>query len=74
MVRGSSVSDGGRGASRPPGKVNVDTGPPLADILIYSILLVFSRLLFFAFFGCFRFLASIGIHDVLIHYYFLSFF
>jgi len=37
--------------------------------------LVLSRLLFFAFFGLFSFfLASIVIHDIQIHYHFLTFF
>jgi len=34
----SGVTDGrGKGSSRPPGKLNVKTGPPLADILIFNI-------------------------------------
>jgi len=34
----SGVIDGrARGASLPPGKLNVKTGPPLLDILIFSI-------------------------------------
>ena len=43
---------GGEGASRPPGKLNVKIGPPLVDILIFSIL---KGLIcwFFAFSGCF---------------------
>ena len=33
----------GRRTSRPPGKLNVKTGSPLSYILMFSILLVFSR-------------------------------
>jgi len=48
------VTDGG--ARGPPhGNLNVKTGHPLADILIFLIRLVFSWLLFFAFFGVFSF-------------------
>jgi len=46
----SGVTDEGEGASRPPGKLNVKTEPPLADILIFSILLVLSILLLFCVF------------------------
>jgi len=50
LIITSGVTDGGRqGASLPPGKPNVKAGPPLADIadiLIFTIILVFSRLLF----------------------------
>jgi len=37
----------------PPGKLNVKTGRPMSLHFIVSILLVFSRLFFFAFFGAF---------------------
>ena len=40
-------------SDRPPSKINVITGTLWACILIFNILLVFSRLLFFAFFGIF---------------------
>jgi len=43
-----------------------------ADILIFSMLLVFSKWLFFAFFGVFSF--SMDIHDIRIHYHFLTVF
>jgi len=48
----SDVIDGGHGASRHPGKLNVKTGLPLLDILISSILL------FVVFFS------SLDIHDI----------
>jgi len=51
----SGVTDGqegGKGASRPPGKINSKIGSPLAGILIFGILLVFSRLLFLCVFRC----------------------
>jgi len=55
-TRYSSVTDGGgAGAIRLPGKLNVKTGLPLADVLIFIVLLVFSKLLFFTFFGVFSF-------------------
>jgi len=45
------------GSELPPVKLNVTTGPSLAYILIFSILVVSSRLLLFWFFsGCFNFL------------------
>jgi len=49
------VTDGGgRGANFPlPGKVNVKTGIPLSLYFSFSILLVFNKLSFFAFFGQF---------------------
>ena len=51
-----ALTDGGaRGRTAPPGKLNVKAGPPSADIMIFSIVLVFSRLSFFAFFGLFSF-------------------
>jgi len=37
----------------PPGNLNVKTGPHLAYISVFNILMVFSRLLFSAFFGVF---------------------
>jgi len=30
---GSGVTDGGRGACRPPGKLNAKNGPPLRDFM-----------------------------------------
>jgi len=49
------VTDG-QGASCPPGRLNVKTGPSLAYILIFSILVVSSRLLlFWGFSECFSF-------------------
>jgi len=49
------MGDTGRGANRLPGKLNVKTEPPLERIQYFgcSIVLVFSGLLFFAFFGLF---------------------
>ena len=44
-----------RGRAAPPGKLNVKTGPPLAEILIFVILLVLSWLLFFCVFEVFSF-------------------
>jgi len=41
----------GRGANDFPGKLNVKTRPPLSLYFGFSIILVFSRLFFFAFFG-----------------------
>jgi len=73
----SGVTDGGArgGASLLPSKLNVKNGPPSVDTLIFSILLVFSRLSFFCVFrGVFVFLAGIDIHDIRIHYHFLTFF
>ena len=59
LLPSSGVTDGGRAAL--PGKPIEKTGPPLADSLIFSILLVFSRLLFlcvlwgvFVFFSLYR--------------------
>jgi len=65
----SGVTDGRVGGrAAPSGKLNVKTGPLLIDILIFRIILVFSRLLFFAFFRMLLFLlASIDIHDIRIH-------
>ena len=61
--------------NRPPGKLNVETGLPLADILIFSILLVFGRLLSICVFrGVFVCLASIDIHDIQVHDHVLTFF
>jgi len=72
-VRSSGVSYvGGRGKS-PPGKLNVKTGPPSADISILGIRFVFCRLFFLRFSGYFRFLANIDIHDIRIRYHFLTF-
>lgn len=47
------VTDGGQGASRYPARLNIKAGHPLADILMF-ILLVF-RSFFLRFSGCFRF-------------------
>jgi len=49
----SGVTDGGQGVSRLPWQAKCKTTPLLADI--FGILLVFSRLLFFAFLGLFSF-------------------
>jgi len=44
----SSVTDEGRGANRPLGKLNLKNGAPLSSyISVYSILFFISRLLFF---------------------------
>jgi len=40
------ITNGVKGKAALPAKLNVKTEPPLADILTFSILLVFSRLLF----------------------------
>jgi len=57
----SGVTDGGKGASLPPGKPNVKTGPPFVDILIFSIL----WFVFCFFRGCFRFfLSTMDIDDI----------
>jgi len=53
MVLTSGVTYRERTAST--GKLNVKTEPLLVDILIFSILLVFSRSLFLCFSGCVRF-------------------
>ena len=47
----SGVTDGGQGGKPPPGKLNTKTGPLSADILGFSILSSFIRLLFFCVFG-----------------------
>ena len=53
--KANGVIDEGARGSRPPGKLNVKTGPLLVDILY----LVFFRLLFFCVFrGAFIFLAG----------------
>jgi len=53
----SSVADGGERGEPSPWQAKVKTGPPLVGTFIFSILLVCSRLLFFAFFrGVFVFL------------------
>ena len=50
--------------------LNVKTPPRLSDILVFSNCLVFSRLFFSRFSGCFRFsLASVEIHHIRIHYH-----
>ena len=66
---------GSGGASRAPGKLNVKTRPPLAYILIFSIVYVFCGWLFLCVFrDVFVFLASAGMHIIRIHYNFLTFF
>jgi len=62
---------GVRERAAPTGKLNVKTGPPLAEIFIFIIILVFSWLLFFfsIFQGVFIFLTSLNIHDIWIHYF-----
>jgi len=49
LLMDSGVIDGGgaRGRAAPPGKLNLKTGPPFADILIFIILVFFRWLLFF---------------------------
>jgi len=55
-LSGMRVTDGGRGGNRPLASQMQKTGPQLAYILVFSILLVFSRLFFFEVFFCdFRF-------------------
>ena len=75
MAEISGITDGraGRRAAT-PGKLNVKTGPPLAEILVFSSLLVFNRLFFCIFWGVFVFVAGIDTHNIQIHYYFLTFF
>jgi len=54
---GSGVTDWGKKAIHTPGKLDVNAAPSLADILMFSILLVFSTLCFCVFrgvFGIFR--------------------
>ena len=47
----SGVTDArGRGARRPPGRLNVKNGPLLACILVFNIIFLFSRFLFLAVF------------------------
>jgi len=70
----SGVTDWGSRGVPLAGKLNLKPGPHLAEISVLSILLIFSRLLFLRFFRCFRFLAGIDIHDIRIHYYFVTFF
>ena len=50
----------GQGGEPPHGKLNAKTGPPLVDILIFSILWIVD---FCVFRGVIVFLASIDIHD-----------
>ena len=71
----SGVLKGGKGASRPPGKLNAKTGPPLADILIFIVLLFFRWFLFFCvFWDFFVFPASSDIRDIPGSLSFLHFF
>ena len=53
LISGKDIggADEGQGGGQLPGKLNVKTGPPLAYILIFSIIFVISRLLCF---GAFR--------------------
>jgi len=55
----------------PPGKLNVKTGPPLADIMIFSTVLVSVGCRFL---GWLRFLARKNIYNIRVHYHFLAFF
>jgi len=71
----SGVTDGGAGGEPSPWQAKCKNWPPLAHILIFRIILVFSRLLYFAFFRIFSFfLAGIDIRDTRIHYHFITFF
>ena len=63
----SGVTDEYQGCERLPSKLIVKTGPHSACISLFSILLVFSRWLFFCVFGMFS-------RHIRIHYYFSSFF
>jgi len=56
------------------GKLIVKTRLSLADIMIFSIILVFTGLFYCVFRTVFVFLASIDIHDIRIHCHFLTFF
>ena len=49
-VASNSVTDGGWGANRPPGKPNAKPDSHFAYVSVFSILLVFTWL-FFTFFG-----------------------
>jgi len=72
-VKNSGITD--KGAIYPFGKLNVRTGPPLAYILIFSIFLDFSRLLFFLhFLRFFVFSGSVDIHIIQIHYHIVTYF
>jgi len=68
----SGIADGwqGRETQRPPAKRNVKTGPYLACILVFAILLISADCCFFAFFGLFSsdfgFLYSRSIPDLLL--------
>jgi len=65
----------GKGAIRPPWQTKSKNWPPFSWILVFSMLLIFSRLFFLFFWGAFVFyLASIDIYDIRIHYYFVTFF
>jgi len=56
LVIVNGVTDGlARGRAAPPGKLNVNTGLLLEEILAFGIPLIFSRLLIFAFFEVFSF-------------------
>jgi len=70
---GSSITDGEQRDEPPPGKLDVKTGPLLAHILIFRILW-FSVRCCLRFSGYFQFiLASIDMHNMRIHYHFLTF-
>jgi len=57
LTLNSGVTNGGvRERAAPPGKLNVKTGPPLAEIFEFIIILIFSWLLLFLHFsGCLHF-------------------
>jgi len=62
FVVASGVTDrGAKGRSVPTGKLNVTTGPPLIDILLFSIPDV---IVFCVFRSVFVFLESTDIHDI----------
>ena len=64
----------GKGANRPPGKLNVKTGPPLLNILIFRMLYF---VVFCVFWGVFVFLSSMDdghLRHPDMHYHFLTFF
>jgi len=73
QIVSSGVTEGGRGGDPPLGKLNAKIGPYLAYILILSILLLFSWLLFFCFFqGVFVLVVAFTISGFMLS--FLNFF
>ena len=68
----SGVTDGGKGNELPPWQAKYKNWAPLADILVFGTLLSLIRLLFFL--DVFVFLAGVDIHDIRIHYHFLTLF